>query len=149
MSGGQEDEVIQPDSLASSPGRKYSFGGREGAQISMPQIKSKLAELFTPNKHKLRSFSDTASDPSTEKRRGKAGALDWGGGYMPRGRAEITEVCRQAFTATCHLLLEATTFPVYLTEQENQDLYKDMFNSTGESDVHRPSHTHIQVLETF
>ncbi|XP_062313178.1 protein dopey-2 isoform X1 [Osmerus eperlanus] len=131
VSGGQEDEVIQTDSLASSPGRKYSFGGREGAQISMPQIKSKLAELFSPNKHKLRSFSDTASDPSTEKRRGKAGALDWGGGYMPRGRAEITEVCRQAFTATCHLLLEATTFPVYLTEQENQDLYKDMFNSTG------------------
>lgn len=59
--------------------------------------------------------------------------MDWGAGYMPRGRAEISEECRQAFTAACHLLLECTTFPLYLSEEESQVLYSDMFHHTGNS----------------
>lgn len=59
-------------------------------------------------------------------------SLDWAGGYMPRGRAEISEACRQAFTATCHLLLECTTFPVYMSEEETMALHVDMFDHTGQ-----------------
>uniref|UniRef100_A0A673WYB4 DOP1 leucine zipper like protein B n=1 Tax=Salmo trutta TaxID=8032 RepID=A0A673WYB4_SALTR len=103
-----QEEAVQPDPAALSPGGKTSF--QEGPQITTTQIKDKLAELFTPNKHKPR--------------------------YMPRGRAEISEECRQAFTAACHLLLECTTFPLYLSEEESQVLYSDMFHHTGNnSDV--------------
>uniref|UniRef100_A0A8C7CH99 DOP1 leucine zipper like protein B n=1 Tax=Oncorhynchus kisutch TaxID=8019 RepID=A0A8C7CH99_ONCKI len=101
--------------------------------ITTTQIKDKLAELFTPNKHKPRSISDPPVPdlpvPPTEKKKGRVGTgggVDWGAGYMPRGRAEISEECRQAFTAACHLLLECTTFPLYLSEEESQVLYSDI-----------------------
>ncbi|XP_034549509.1 protein dopey-2 [Notolabrus celidotus] len=71
--------------------------------------------------------------PPTERRK-KHGCLDWAAGYMPRGRAEISEACRQAFTATCHLLLECTTFPVYMSEEETLALHTDMLENAG-SDV--------------
>uniref|UniRef100_A0A8C8LMY9 Dopey N-terminal domain-containing protein n=1 Tax=Oncorhynchus tshawytscha TaxID=74940 RepID=A0A8C8LMY9_ONCTS len=131
-----QEEAVQPDPAALSPGRKSSF--REGPQITTTQIKDKLAELFTPNKHKPRATSDPpVPDPPTERKKGRrcaGGGVDWGAGYMPRSRAEISEECRQAFTAACHLLLESTTFPLYLSEGESHGLYNDMFNHTG-SDV--------------
>ncbi|KAK6309739.1 hypothetical protein J4Q44_G00196200 [Coregonus suidteri] len=134
-----QEEAVQPDPAALSPGGKTSF--REGPQITTTQIKDKLAELFTPNKHKPRSSSDPSVPdrpvPPTEKKKGGGGAgggVDWGAAYMPRGRAEISEECRQAFTAACHLLLECTTFPLYLSEEESQVLYSDMFHHT-DSDV--------------
>uniref|UniRef100_A0A8C8F3I9 Dopey N-terminal domain-containing protein n=1 Tax=Oncorhynchus tshawytscha TaxID=74940 RepID=A0A8C8F3I9_ONCTS len=127
-----QEEAVQPDPAALSPGRKSSF--REGPQITTTQIKDKLAELFTPNKHKPRATSDPpVPDPPTERKKGRrcaGGGVDWGAGYMPRSRAEISEECRQAFTAACHLLLESTTFPLYLSEGESHGLYNDMFNHT-------------------
>uniref|UniRef100_A0A673WY14 DOP1 leucine zipper like protein B n=1 Tax=Salmo trutta TaxID=8032 RepID=A0A673WY14_SALTR len=136
-----QEEAVQPDPAALSPGGKTSF--QEGPQITTTQIKDKLAELFTPNKHKPRSTSDSPVPdlpvPPIEKKKGRGGTgggVDWGAGYMPRGRAEISEECRQAFTAACHLLLECTTFPLYLSEEESQVLYSDMFHHTGNnSDV--------------
>ncbi|CAB1347250.1 unnamed protein product [Coregonus sp. 'balchen'] len=111
---------------------------RKGGSITTNQIKDKLAELFTPNKHKPRSTLDPpVLEPPTERKKGRrcaGGGVDWGAGYKPRGRAEISEECRQAFTAACHLLLESTTFPLYLSEEESHGLYSDMFNHTG-SDV--------------
>ncbi|KAM4608317.1 protein DOP1B isoform 2-T2 [Polymixia lowei] len=76
----------------------------------------------------------SATTAERKKERAHKGVLDWGAGYMPRGKAEISEACRQAFTATCHLLLECTTFPVYLSEEESLALHTDMFDHTG-SDV--------------
>lgn len=126
-------EVPQPDLTASSPDQKTvlgSIGGRE--------IKDKLAELFTPNKFKPCPMSDTQlPEAATEKKKEwkNSGSLDWAAGYMPRSRAEISEACRQAFTATCHLLLECTTFPVYLSEEETLALHTDMFGQTGQYTV--------------
>lgn len=108
--------------------RMASVGGRE--------IKDKLTELFTPNKFKSSPKFDslpTGAPTEKEKDQEKSGSLEWSAGYMPRGRSEISEACRQAFTATCHLLLEATTFPVYLTEEESGDLHTAMFDHTGQS----------------
>ncbi|XP_070293728.1 protein DOP1B [Salvelinus sp. IW2-2015] len=128
-----QEEAVQPDPAALSPGLKSSF--REGPQITTTQIKDKLAELFTPNKHKPRATSDPpVPDPPTERKKGRrcaGGGVDWGAGYMPRSRVEISEECRQAFTAACHLLLESTTFPLYLSGGESHGLYNDMFNHTA------------------
>uniref|UniRef100_A0AAX7UQQ5 Dopey N-terminal domain-containing protein n=1 Tax=Astatotilapia calliptera TaxID=8154 RepID=A0AAX7UQQ5_ASTCA len=118
-------EEPHPDLRASSVDQKslmVNVGGRE--------IKDKLTELFTPNKRKSRSSSDTrVSAASAEKKRDHrhSGHLDWSAGYMPRGKAEISEACRQAFIATCHLLLECTTFPIYLSEEETLAFHTDMF----------------------
>lgn len=125
----QVEEVSGPDPTAASLNQKtllVNTGGRE--------IKNKLTELFTPNKFKPRPTADaqlSAAPTDKKKERGHLGCLDWAAGYMPRGRAEISEACRQAFTATCHLLLECTTFPVYLSEEETLALHTDMFGHTG------------------
>uniref|UniRef100_A0A3B4ZSX6 DOP1 leucine zipper like protein B n=1 Tax=Stegastes partitus TaxID=144197 RepID=A0A3B4ZSX6_9TELE len=116
------DEAPQPDHSAPAGNQKILLGGRE--------IKDKLTELFTPNKLKAHPSSEalgSAAPTEKKKERGHLGCVDWAAGFMPRGRAEISEACRQAFIATCHLLLEGTTFPVYLTEEETLALHTEMF----------------------
>ncbi|XP_063069952.1 protein dopey-2 isoform X2 [Engraulis encrasicolus] len=130
----QEGKAVAavPEQSVSSPGRRSSGLGRRRSRdphISMPQIKDRLAEIFTPNKLKQRSQS-TDSDDHGHSDQGGA----WLQGYARRGkgqRSEVAEAGRQAFTAACHLLLESTTFPLYLTQQENTHLYDYMFNNTG------------------
>ncbi|XP_049585021.1 protein dopey-2 isoform X2 [Syngnathus scovelli] len=93
------------------------------------EIKDKLAELFTPSKSKHQHASEVQQ---AEKKKEPGTCLDWAAGYRPRSKAEINEACRQAFTATCHLLLECTTFPVYLSEEETLALHTDMFDLAGD-----------------
>lgn len=121
------DPEPQPEQSVTSADHKSLLGRRE--------IKDKLTELFTPNKLKARVSPENQLPPSpTEKKkeRDSAACMDWAAGYMPRGRAEISEACRQTFVATCHLLLESTTFPVYLSEEEMLALYTDMFGDSGQ-----------------
>lgn len=125
------EELPQPDittPIVEQKTRTASIGGRE--------IKDKLTELFTPNKYKSSpKYESLSTEAPIESIKGQenSGSLDWAVGYMPRGRSEISEACRQAFTATCHLLLEGTTFPVYLTEEETWELYTTMFDHRGQS----------------
>lgn len=99
----EPEEEPQPDVTAASVEQKtlmQSIGGQE--------IKDKLTELFTPNKLKPRTAPDaqlSAAPTEKKKERGHSGCLDWATCYMPRSRAEISEACRQAFTATCNLLM--------------------------------------------
>ncbi|KAM7407321.1 hypothetical protein PAMA_003171 [Pampus argenteus] len=120
------EEGPQDQTAALVDHKSLLVGGRE--------IKDKLTELFTPNKLKKRSTSDAqlSAAPAVKKKElGHSQCLNWADGYMPRGRAEISEACRQAFTATCHLLMECTTFPVYLSEEETLTIHTDMFGDTG------------------
>lgn len=145
----QVEDVIGPEetpesdtnpSVVDQKTRMASIGGRE--------IKDKLTELFTPNKFKSSPKSDSLStEAPTETIRDQenSGSLEWLVGYMPRGKSEISEACRQAFTATCHLLLEGTTFPVYLTEKETWELYAAMFDHTGQC-VNRTFISKLQKL---
>lgn len=136
-------DIVQPNLLVAANDQKTivtSIGtGRE--------IKDKLTGLFTPNKIKAATPPAAAPPaaappaltppPEDEPQAKNTGSLDWAGGYMPRGRAEISEACRQAFTATCHLLLECTTFPVYMSEEETMALHVDIFDHTGQRSAGR------------
>uniref|UniRef100_A0A667WW21 DOP1 leucine zipper like protein B n=1 Tax=Myripristis murdjan TaxID=586833 RepID=A0A667WW21_9TELE len=124
----EQEEAPQPDLTAVPLDQKNVLGGLGGRDI-----KDKLAELFTPNKNRPRSSSDARLSTSSEKKKEhkSVGSLNWGADFMPRGRSEISEACRQAFTATCHLLLECTTFPLYLSEEESLALCTEMFSNTG------------------
>lgn len=133
-----QDEDAQPLPSPTSGDQKNRLAGKAGREF-----KDKLTELFIPNKLKSRSPSDglgsveqqTASSDERVKRKKESlpsyGRLHWADGYMPRGKAEISDACRQAFTASCHLLLECTTFPVYLSEEETLALYTEMFDHSG------------------
>lgn len=149
-------EVVQPELPVATNDQKTIPTG-----LGRREIKDKLTGLFTPNKVKatppaaspLTAVSMTAVSPAAapstaappaatlppedDPQAKNCGSLDWAGGYMPRGRAEISEACRQAFTATCHLLLECTTFPVYMSEEETMALHVDMFDHTGQCTARR------------
>ncbi|XP_035378759.1 protein dopey-2 isoform X2 [Electrophorus electricus] len=119
-----EEAAALPDHHASPRARKHS---REASR-DLGLIKDRLAEFFTPAKQRVQPQEVCVGD-------GVAGArsagLQWSVRYQSRGKAEVTEPCRQAFTAACHLLLECTTFPVYYTEEQSQDLHSNMFKSTN------------------
>lgn len=116
-------------------GRTRSSNRRESSR-DLELIKDKLAGLFIPGK--LREQSQEAVNENQEKGSGPA-LLQWTVGFQPRGKGEISEHCRHAFTAACHLLLESTTFPVYYTEKESQELHSNMFeNTTGTLETRTP-----------
>ncbi|XP_017562051.1 protein dopey-2 isoform X1 [Pygocentrus nattereri] len=125
-----QEETTQPEQRVSPRGRKRSPSGGKGSR-ELGLIKDRLAEFFTPSK--LRTQPQECCEEVVERGAGAAG-LQWLLGFQSRGKAEITEACRQAFTAACHLLLECTTFPVYYTEEESQELHSSMFNSTTSSE---------------
>lgn len=120
--------VTPAEQRASRRSRTRSSFGLESSQ-DLGLIKDRLAELFTPGK--LREQSQEAVNDDKGKSTARA-LLQWTEGFQPRGKGEISESCRNAFTAACHLLLESTTFPVYYTEKESQELHSSMFeNITG------------------
>lgn len=107
-------------------GRSRLSSGYKGSQ-DLVLIKDRLALLFSPTK--MRTLAQKDSDCDEGKSVGPT-MLQWTEGFQARGKAEISEHCRNAFTAACHLLLESITFPVYYTEEENQELYDGMFENT-------------------
>lgn len=124
------EEKVQPELTATSVDQTTVL-----ANLGRREIKDKLTELFTPHRRKARLTRDIqlpASPNEMIKACEHVGFLDWAAGYMPRGKAEISEACRQAFTATCHLLLECTTLPIYLSEEETLALHTDMFGQAGQ-----------------
>ncbi|XP_033842251.1 protein dopey-2 [Periophthalmus magnuspinnatus] len=130
----QEEKPLPPPSSAFVD-QMNRVAGRE--------IKHRLSEIFVPNLLKPRNPPDGAvsaelqtgaCDEQWKKKKGQfrsPGCLHWGEGYMPRGKGDISEDCRQAFTASCHLLLECITFPIYLSEEETLALYTEMFGHSG------------------
>lgn len=123
-----QDAVTQAEQRSSRRSRLRSLTGREGSR-DLGLIKDRLAELFTPAKLREQSqevFNDDKGKSSAHS------LLQWTEGFQPKGKGVITESCRHTFTAACHLLLESTTFPVYYTEKESEELHSNMFqNTTG------------------
>uniref|UniRef100_A0A672SYC2 DOP1 leucine zipper like protein B n=1 Tax=Sinocyclocheilus grahami TaxID=75366 RepID=A0A672SYC2_SINGR len=114
--------------LSASPSEhKRSPSKRKGSR-DLGLIKDRLAEFFNPSKLRIHVLHGSSRDGGKDHRPAE---LEWMGNFQSKSKGEITESCRQAFTVVCQLLLECTTFPVYFTEEENQDLHTSMFNKTG------------------
>uniref|UniRef100_A0A672SXW5 DOP1 leucine zipper like protein B n=1 Tax=Sinocyclocheilus grahami TaxID=75366 RepID=A0A672SXW5_SINGR len=107
-------------------GSKRSPSKRKGSR-DLGLIKDRLAEFFNPSKLRIHVLHGSSRDGGKDHRPAE---LEWMGNFQSKSKGEITESCRQAFTVVCQLLLECTTFPVYFTEEENQDLHTSMFNKT-------------------
>ncbi|TSU63004.1 Protein dopey-2 [Bagarius yarrelli] len=125
-----EEEKNQASKRASRHNRTPFSSARDGSR-DLGLIKDKLTEIFIPSKLR-EQFPEAFINENGKSPR--PAHLQWTEGFRPRIKGEISESCRHAFTAACHLLLESTTFPVYYTEKESQELYSKMFENTTECD---------------
>ncbi|ETE65854.1 Protein dopey-2, partial [Ophiophagus hannah] len=116
--------------------KRHSY---ESRQIVVPQLKRMLSDFFTvrgsPFKQKgLKpcSPSDECDIPRDKEEK------DWDLDQVTFDLGATREDCREAFSALCYLLLDCTTFPVYLSEEESELLYLSLFQVSGGSESSFP-----------
>lgn len=119
---------------AEHSGRKSSW---EPKPITVPQFKQMLSDLFTVrgSPFKTRSSESLSSAPSSPHRKA---AAEWDVDQVVIELVGSKEDCREALAAACHLLLDCATFPVYLSEEETQQLCEMLFQTPGASDCSFP-----------
>ncbi|XP_036075740.1 protein dopey-2 isoform X9 [Rousettus aegyptiacus] len=142
---GDENKAEEPEGLRaegrtpgpelSDPSRKNSW---EAKPISVPQFKQMLSDLFTVrgSPFKTKNAALPSPLPSSPGRR-KEG--DWAVDQVVTAPGSPREGCREAFAAACHLLLDCATFPVYLSEEETEQLCETLFQLPGASEASFPA----------
>lgn len=130
---GPRAEGRTPGPELSDPSRKNSW---EAKPISVPQFKQMLSDLFTVrgSPFKTKNAASPSPLPSSPGRR-KEG--DWAVDQVVTAPGSPREGCREAFAAACHLLLDCATFPVYLSEEETEQLCETLFQLPGEGAARR------------
>ncbi|KAM5281512.1 protein DOP1B isoform 2-T2 [Ctenodactylus gundi] len=105
--------------------------------LTVPQFKQMLTDLFTArgSPFKTKSSESPASLPSSPGRKLGGG---WDAAQVAIDLGGSKEDCREAFAAACHLLLDCATFPVYLSEEETQQLCETLFQLPGASESSFP-----------
>ncbi|KAM6161417.1 protein DOP1B [Erethizon dorsatum] len=129
----RRDKGAVSSTVASVSGRKNSW---EAKPITVPQFKQMLSDLFTVrgSPFKTKSSESPTSLPSSPGR--KTGG--WDADRVVIDLGDSKEDCREAFAAACHLLLDCATFPVYLSEEETEQLCETLFQPPGASDPNFP-----------
>ncbi|XP_062956774.1 protein dopey-2 isoform X2 [Cynocephalus volans] len=132
---GKEDKGGTQSLVADDCSRKNSW---EAKPITVPQFKQMLSDLFTArgSPFKTKSSESPSSLPSSPSSK-KGGEWDVDQVVIDLGGSR--EDCREAFAAACHLLLDCATFPVYLSEEETEQLCETLFQLPGTSDSSFPS----------
>ncbi|XP_006886789.1 PREDICTED: protein dopey-2 [Elephantulus edwardii] len=132
---GKRDKSGAQEAIVEDTSRKNSW---EAKAITVPQFKQMLSDLFTVrgSPFKTKSPASPSSLPSSPGRK-KEGEWDVTQVVIDLGGSP--EDCREAFAAACHLLLDCATFPVYLSEEEMEQLCQTLFQPPGESDSTFPS----------
>uniref|UniRef100_A0A8C5IGP6 DOP1 leucine zipper like protein B n=1 Tax=Junco hyemalis TaxID=40217 RepID=A0A8C5IGP6_JUNHY len=100
----------------------------DGKQITVPQVKQMLSELFSARGSPFRSKNCTAL--LSEHKKEKEEEEEWD---LELVLGPLRGDCKEAFSAACHLLLDCTTFPVYLSEDEMEHLYLSLFQGPGKN----------------
>ncbi|NXF10044.1 DOP2 protein, partial [Smithornis capensis] len=107
----------------------------DAKQLTVPQFKQMLSDLFSARGSPFRSSSPSPL-PSANKQ-GKE-EEEWDLEQVMLGLGPLRGDCKEAFSAACHLLLDCTTFPVYLSEEEMEQLYLSLFQVPGGGDPSLP-----------
>ncbi|XP_077198772.1 protein DOP1B [Paroedura picta] len=104
----------------------------DSKQITVPQFKQILSDLFTvrgsPFKQKGLASQCSLDNLDSQRRKEEE---EWDIDQVMLDLGDTREDCREAFAATCFLLLDCTTFPVYLSEEETEQLYSSLFQVPG------------------
>ncbi|KAM5336639.1 protein DOP1B isoform 2-T2 [Glossophaga mutica] len=124
---GQQDEGGPRGPEPSHHGRRNSW---EAKPINMPQFKQLLSDWFTVrgSPFKTKSVEPPSPLPSSP---GRTQGGDWAMDQVVTDLGTSREGCREAFAAACHLLLDCATFPVYLSEEETEQLCDTLFQPPG------------------
>ncbi|XP_063249288.1 protein dopey-2 [Prinia subflava] len=101
----------------------------DAKQITVPQVKQMLSELFSARGSPFRSKNSTPllSEHSPGHKKEKE-EEEWD---LELVLGPLRGDCKEAFSAACHLLLDCTTFPVYLSQEEMEQLYLSLFQGPG------------------
>ncbi|NWZ08387.1 DOP2 protein, partial [Agelaius phoeniceus] len=105
----------------------------DGKQITVPQVKQMLSELFSARGSPFRSKNSPAL--LSEHKKEKEEEEEWD---LELVLGPLRGDCKEAFSAACHLLLDCTTFPVYLSEEEMEHLYLSLFQGPAGGDPSFP-----------
>ncbi|NWH71330.1 DOP2 protein, partial [Piaya cayana] len=116
--------------LPESAGKKKSPW--DAKQITVPQFKQMLSDLFSVrgSPFKNKSPNPLPSDRNLSNKKEKE-EEDWDLEQVMLVLGPLRDDCKEAFAAACHLLLDCTTFPVYLSEEEMEQLYLSLFQIPG------------------
>ncbi|NXC46418.1 DOP2 protein, partial [Penelope pileata] len=122
--------------LSESASKKKSSW--EAKQITVPQFKQMLSDLFSArgSPFKNKSSNLLSSDHNSGNKKEKEEEWDLEQVMLVLG--PLRGDCKEAFAAACHLLLDCTTFPVYLSEEEMEQLYLSLFQIPGGCDASFP-----------
>ncbi|XP_063515974.1 protein dopey-2 isoform X3 [Pongo pygmaeus] len=132
---GKRDRDGTQSLAANDSSRKNSW---EPKPITVPQFKQMLSDLFTArgSPFKTKSSESPSSSPSSPARKN---GREWDVEQVVIDLGGSREECREAFAAACHLLLDCATFPVYLSEEETEQLCATLFQLPGAGDSSFPS----------
>ncbi|XP_028938040.1 protein dopey-2 isoform X2 [Ornithorhynchus anatinus] len=99
----------------------------EAKAITVPQFKQMVSDWFAVRGSPFKPKSSEPAFPSG-LRNDKGEEEDrWNVDPVAIDLGDGREDCREAFAAACHLLLDCTTFPVYLSEEQVEQLYLSLF----------------------
>ncbi|XP_071609571.1 protein DOP1B isoform X4 [Heliangelus exortis] len=96
----------------------------DAKQITVPQFKQMLSDLFSVrgSPFKNKGSNPLPSDHNSGNKKEKE-EEEWDLEQAMLILGPLRGDCKEAFAAACHLLLDCTTFPVYLSEEEMEELY--------------------------
>ncbi|KAM8976987.1 protein DOP1B [Pelodytes ibericus] len=106
----------------------------EPKQITVPQFKQMLTDFFTPRASTAKQKAGYSPGFMHSKKGARGSDEEWDIDRFIQNMGEMTETCREAFAAACHFLLDCATFPVYLSDEETDQLYSTLFQVTGSGD---------------
>ncbi|NXF87127.1 DOP2 protein, partial [Eubucco bourcierii] len=110
----------------------------DAKQITVPQFKQMLSDLFSVrgSPFKNKSSDPLPSDHNCGNKKEKEEEWDLEQVMLVLG--PLRSDCKEAFAAACHLLLDCTTFPVYLSEEEMEQFSLSLFQVPGGCDASFP-----------
>ncbi|XP_044298360.1 protein dopey-2 [Varanus komodoensis] len=121
--------VRQGENKETTNKKKHSWDSK---QITVPQFKQMLSDLFTvrgsPFKQKGLGPQSPVDDLGNQREKEEE---EWDFDQVMLDLGDLKEDCREAFAAMCYLLLDCTTFPVYLSDEETEQLYSSLFQVPG------------------
>ncbi|XP_056415569.1 protein dopey-2 isoform X2 [Hyla sarda] len=133
----QNDGVSAPG----KEGPQKRKGHWEPKQITAPQFKQMLTEFFTPRTPVSKPKNDRieySPSHSPTKRVSKGSEEEWDIDRFIQNMGQMSEDCREAFAAACHFLLDCATFPVYLSEEEMEQINSSLCQVPGSGDAGFP-----------
>uniref|UniRef100_A0A8C4UEE6 DOP1 leucine zipper like protein B n=1 Tax=Falco tinnunculus TaxID=100819 RepID=A0A8C4UEE6_FALTI len=104
----------------------------DAKQITVPQFKQMLSDLFSVRGSPFKNKSSNPLPPDCNSSNHKEKEEEeWDLEQVMLVLGPLRGDCKEAFSAACHLLLDCTTFPVYLSEEEMEQLYLSLFQVPG------------------